>query len=249
MNLDAGQESATVLVPAYKEAEQVKGTLSDIAEAFRLARKRIEILVVLDVIPGDQTRDKVLEAAEKYDEIRFIERSGRRGVGDAISAGIKNAKGNIVIIAMGDHSEDPRDIVNLADVARFYDIVFTNRFRNGKPQGYPWIKYLANRLCNISAKTIFRIPYSDITNAFKAYRRNTIKNIDLRSTGFEVFLELPIKALICAHRTTEVEVGHVVVKEKIAKFSAVKDGRRYVSLILSFLRSAGPFSELGEQQR
>jgi hypothetical protein len=225
----------TVLIPAYKESEYITATLSGIVEVFRSASRRFEIIVVLDDVPGDETGARVFEAARKFEEIRVIERKGRRGVGDAIAVGAKQATGDIVIVIMGDQSEDPRDVLKLADKARLYDIVFTSRFREGRPQGYPRVKYLANRICNLSARLVFRVPYSDITNAFKAYRRNILEDINLTSKGFEIFLELPLRAMRRAKRTTEIEVHHAVMKGKTPKLSVARDGYRYLALLISLL--------------
>jgi glycosyltransferase involved in cell wall biosynthesis len=232
---DINKCELTALIPAYKESEYITATLLGIAEEFRSAHIQFEILVILDDVPGDQTGARVAEAAERSKEIRVVERKGRRGVGDAVRTGIKEALGETVIIVMGDKSEEPQDIIRLAEKARSYDIVFTNRFMRGKPKAYPYAKYLANRMCNLSAKLLFRIPYSDITNAFKAYRRNTLSDLDLTSKGFEIFLELPVKAMRRAHRTTEVEVEHVVMKNKLAKLSVARDGYKYVYLLFSLL--------------
>lgn len=146
--------------------------------------------------------------------------------------------GEIVIIVMGDQSEGPRDIVRLAEKAQSYDIVFTNRFRSGKPKEYPYLKYAANRICNLSAKLIFRIPYSDITNAFKAYRRNIVADIDLTSKGFEIFLELPVKAIKRTEQTTEIDVQHTVRKHKVPKLSVSRDGYKYLSLLVLLVISS-----------
>jgi dolichol-phosphate mannosyltransferase len=231
----AKEELVTVVVPAYKEPEHILGTLSGIVEVFRSARKRFEVLVVIDRVPGDETSDQASAAAKRYNEIRIVEREGRRGVGDAICTGIRQAAGDIVIIVMGDESEDPRDIVNVAGKAARYDIVFTSRFGDGRPQGYPPVKYLFNRICNLSTKLIFRLGCSDMTNAFKAYRRGTLSDLKLKSKGFEIFLELPLKAIRRAHRATEVKVLHTIVKNKTAKFSVTRDGYKYVLVIFSLL--------------
>jgi hypothetical protein len=177
----------------------------------------------------------VAEAAERFGEIRVLERIGRRGVGDAICTGIKSALGESVLIVMGDQSEEPQDVLKLAEKAPSYDVIFTNRFKAGRPNSYPYAKYVANRMCNLSAKFLFRVPYCDITNAFKAYRRNIVADLDLTSKGFEIFLELPLKAIRQAHRTTEIEVQHRVMKRKAAKLSVARDGYRYASLLFSLL--------------
>ena len=232
---NASHREVTILIPAYRESELIAATLGRIVEAFRSAQIQFEILVVVDDVPGDQTGMRVAEAAEKFREILVLERKGRRGVGDAIRVGVESARGDSVIIVMGDQSEEPQDIVRLAKMARSYDVVFTNRFKAGRPSSYPLRKYLANRMCNIPARYLFGTPYYDITNAFKAYRRNIIADLDLTSKGFEIFLELPLKALRRAHTSTEVDVEHRVMKRKVAKLSLTRDGYRYVTLMFSLL--------------
>jgi len=136
---------------------------------------------------------------------------------------------------MGDQSDTPGDIVRLAEKAQSYDIVFTNRFKAGRPKKYPYLKYAANRICNLTARLIFRIPYSDITNAFKAYRRSIVTDIDLTSKGFEIFLELPLKAISRTKQTTEIDVQHTVMKQKVPKLSVTRDGYKYLSLLISLV--------------
>jgi glycosyltransferase involved in cell wall biosynthesis len=228
-----------VVVPAYKEEEYVEQTLRGIAESFHGAELSSEIIVVVDLVPGDETASHVRKATEMYSEIRVLERQGRRGVGDAIRAGIREASGKIVIPVMADQSEYPSDIVRLVRKAQHCDIVFTNRFKHGRPPGYPVLKYISNRCCNLAAMLLFRIPYSDTTNAFKAYTKALLDRIDLSSSGFEIFLEMPVKAMMLAPlRSDEIDVHHTVRKKRAAKLSVLKDGYRYACVLLSLLRQA-----------
>jgi len=43
--------------------------------------------------------------------------------------------------------------------------------------GYPPFKLLINRMANSFIKAIFRLRYSDTTNAFKGYRRVVIETM------------------------------------------------------------------------
>jgi glycosyltransferase involved in cell wall biosynthesis len=226
----------SVIVPAYQEAEHIEGTLRGIVDAFRSAEVSSEILVVLDLVPGDETASLVRKVAKMYSEIRVLERQGRRGVGDALRTGIKEANGEIVVPVMGDGSEDPSDLLRLVKEAEESDIVFTDRFKQGRPPGYPLIKYVANRLCNFAVMLLFGIRYWDTTNAFKAYRKKLVDRLDLSSRGFEIFLELPVKAMMVgAPRTAEIEVLHIVRKKHMPKLSVIRDGYRYVRLLLCLL--------------
>jgi glycosyltransferase involved in cell wall biosynthesis len=227
----------SVVVPAYREEEYIEGTLQGIAVALRDARLRSEIIVVVDLVPEDETGSHVRKVSHVYPEIHVIERRGKRGVGDAVTTGIKQSHGQVVIIAMGDGSDHPSDIVRLAKAAEGCDIVFTERFKHGRPPGYPVLKYIANRCCNFAAMVLFRIPYSDTTNAFKAYRKELLDWLSLSSKGFEIFLEVPIKAIQLARRTKVIEVDHIVKRRKVSKLSITRDGYNYVRVLLSLIRS------------
>ncbi len=234
---DRGKPFLSVVVPAYKEEEYIEQTLQGIKRVCDDSNVSVEIIVVVDVVPGDKTARFVHRVSDGNPEIRVHQRLGKRGVGDAVRTGIKMARGEVLVVAMGDQSEDPNDIVRLAKSCQDYDIVFANRFGHGRPPGYPFVKYAANRACNYSVKWLTGIPYSDTTNAFKAYKLETIKRVQLTSEGFEIFLELPLKIMRCSNiRAQEIKVSHAVRKKKFPKLSVTKDGYRYLRVLLSSLR-------------
>jgi dolichol-phosphate mannosyltransferase len=240
MNSRNGSRPAvSILIPAYREEEYIQATLHDVLEAFHAAGLTLEIIVVLDSVPGDRTGLYVRQAAERYKEVRVVERQGKRGVGDAIKIGIEKANGRIVIPVMGDQSETPDDIVNLTKKALDYDLVFTDRFKHGRPQGYPILKYLGNRCCNFAARALLGIPYSDTTNAFKAYKKDLLAHIELSSNGFEIFLEMPVKAMRLARKIDVVDVNHLV-RKKSSKLSLTKEGYRYAKTLFLLLKSKRP---------
>lgn len=227
----------SVIVPAYREEEYIEQTLRGILQTCVRSNLPTEIIVVVDLVAGDATSVYVRRVAARNPQIRIVERIGKRGVGDAVKTGIMMANGQIVVIVMADQSEAPEDIVRLTKACSAYQIVFTNRFQAGRPDGYPIFKYLANRACNLAVMCLFGIPFSDTTNAFKAYRTDILKHIQLTSNGFEIFLEMPVK--VVKHnraRAREIEVSHRVRRKKSPKLSVIRDGYRYVRAMLSLLR-------------
>ena len=63
--------------------------------------------------------------------------------------------------------------------------------------GYPRLKWLANRAANLFLCAVFQYRYNDTTNPFKLYRRSAMdKLLPLRSQGFELEVELPLKAIL-----------------------------------------------------
>jgi len=226
----------SVVIPAYREEEHIADTITDVIMRLRKERFKFEVLVVLDSVPGDLTGSIIHELSGKFSELCVIERSGKRGVGNAIQTGIRAAKGSIFVPVMGDHSESANDIVKLANaVAEGYDVAVGDRFKYGKPYGYPLLKYVANRCCNHLIRLLFLVPSYDITNAFKAYNTSILKQFDLSSKGFEIFVEMPLMVFL---RTPNVEIvsistQHYVRKKQEAKLLLRKEGPSYIRTILS----------------
>ncbi len=231
----------SVIIPAYREEEYLEGTISDVVQCLRARRLSFEVIIVLDVTPGDRTVDVARVASARFPEVTTIERQGKRGVGDAVREGIRASRGEVVVPMMADHSESGDDLVRLVDVSRRgYDLTVAERFGHGVPPGYPPSKYFANRLLNLSARLLLMLPMSDTTNAFKAYRRESLAAITLRSKGFEIFLELPVKAACRpGSRVARVETGHIARKGKEAKLSLSRDGPRYARTLFLLIASRG----------
>lgn len=226
----------SIIIPAYREEEYIASTITEIIVRLRQTRFNFEVLVVLDSIPSDRTGLIIHELCEKFAELRMIERFGKRGVGDAVRTGIRAAKGSILVPVMGDHSESCDDLVKLVKaVAQGYDMAIGDRFKHGKPYGYPFLKYTANRCCNFLIKLVFSVPSSDTTNAFKAYKAPVLKQLDISSKGFEVFAEIPLKVFLRVPNVNiaSISVQHFVRKKSEAKLSLLKEGPRYVRVISS----------------
>jgi len=226
----------SIIIPAYREEEHIANTITEIIVRLRQNRFNFEVLVVLDSLPGDRTGLIIHELCGKFAELRLIERFGKRGVGDAVRTGIRAAKGNIFVPVMGDHSESSNDLVKLVKaVAQGYDMAIGDRFKHGKPYGYPFLKYIANRCCNFLIKLMFSVPSSDTTNAFKAYNAPVVKQLDISSKGFEVFVEIPLKVFLRAPNLNiaSISVQHFVRKKSEAKLSLLKEGPQYIKVISS----------------
>jgi len=227
----------TLLVPAYREGESLASNLEHIIEGLNTARIPFEIIVIVDTVPDDDTQEVARRIASTHPEIRLLIREGRQGVGTAISTGITAASGEIVMPVMGDASESPGDVITVALKAyEGFDIVVGNRFlKKTMILGYPPLKYCLNRLCNLFVRLLLRVPTSDITNAFKAYSKRVLKDLDLRSKGYSIFLELPIRAYLSGRgRLAEVPVHHVAAW-KMHGLRTFRDGLPYCFVLIRML--------------
>lgn len=231
-------KSFSIIIPAYKEEERIENTLMGILKSFRNKKLDFEIITVIDKAQNDRTFSIVYALSNFFREIKIISREGKQGVASAIKEGIKKSTKDVILIAMADTSEDPEDLTKIAlKMNDDYDMVFANRFsKNASFQRYPLKKYILNRLCNLVVQIFFRINSKDITNAVKAYKSIILKNMIITSSGFEVFVELPIRAYINGYKNfAELAVSHDAGDPSKSKFSASREGPKYIKVIINCL--------------
>jgi len=231
-------ESCSIIIPVYQEESVIEKTITELIEVFRKSRFDFEILAVIDIAPNDQSHEIVSKIAQKNSEIVPIIRKSREGLASAIKEGITNANKEITLIVMGDGSENPQDLKEMVKkMNQGFDMVIGNRFVKGiKVYDYPLKKYFANRLCNYVVRLMFGIHSKDITNAVKAYRTKYLKKLELESTGFEIFVEIPIKYHQMGYRNfTEFPLSHSAGDRKYSKFNLSNEGFRYFKTVIRCL--------------
>jgi uncharacterized protein (TIRG00374 family) len=202
----------SLVIPAHNEEDNIIPLINELVPSLEKHPETCdyEIILVNDN-SADRTPEIIDELVLHNPRIRAVHRAGQPGFGNAIKAGLTDSTGDIIIPVMGDLSDDPEDIPKLVKkIDEGYDVAYGSRFiEGGSLYNYPPQKMLANRAFNNLTRLLFGIPHRDVTNAFKAYRREVIESIGvehLESSGFDLTLEIPIKAYIDGYRSIEVPV-------------------------------------------
>jgi dolichol-phosphate mannosyltransferase len=98
---------------------------------------------------------------------------------------------------------------------------------------YPRLKLAINRLANWFIRVLFRHRYNDTTNAFKAYRRETIEAIQpLLSKHFNLTVEMPLKAIVRGHSYEVIPTNWTNRTSGEAKLAMKEMGSRYLFIVL-----------------
>jgi glycosyltransferase involved in cell wall biosynthesis len=194
----------SVVIPVYREGEAARPTIQAVAER---APQPHEILVVHDEI-GDPTVAVVEDLRRTYPQIRAVHNQLGRGPALALRAGFAAARGEAVLVTMADASDDIDDIARMLEKIERdgYDLVAASRYmRGGRQLGGPPLKTFLSRAAGRSLHLLAGLPTSDPTSAFKMYRKALLDRLDLQSAhGFELSLEIAVKAFLAGDRITEV---------------------------------------------
>jgi dolichol-phosphate mannosyltransferase len=224
----------SVVIPAHNEAEVIAPTVGAVAATLEAAGRDYEIVVVDDA-SVDGTGEIVAGLAERNPRIRLLRSHYPGGFGYAVRAGLDVFTGDAVAIVMGDGSDDPRDLARYFElIDGGYDCAFGSRFtRGGRVRDYPRVKLAINRIVNLGIRLLFRHGYDDTTNAFKAYRREVIENVQpLVSPHFNLTVELPLKAIIRGHSYAIVPISWTNRSAGESKLALREMGSRYTYIVL-----------------
>jgi dolichol-phosphate mannosyltransferase len=224
----------SVVIPAHNEEAVVGETVEGIVET--LGREQIEYeVIVVDDSSVDGTAAVVERAAASHPQVRCLPSPYRNGFGFAVRAGLETFSGDAVAIVMADGSDSPRDLVAYYKLLEEgYECAFGSRFANGSQViDYPRTKLVMNRLVNWWIRALFRHGYNDTTNAFKAYRRNVIENLQpFLSQHFNLTVELPLKAVVRGYSYGVVPISWTNRKAGVSKLSLNEMGSRYLFIVL-----------------
>ena len=224
----------SVVIPARDEEGCIQQTLVDVAAM--LVREQIPYeIVVVDDGSTDRTPELVLAVAERYAGVRLVSNTGIHGFGLAVRAGLAQATGEAIAVMMADASDSPADLVRYyRKLQEGYDCVFGSRFMQGSAViDYPVHKLTINRMANWFIRTLFRLRYNDITNAFKCYRRQAIDGMQpLISPHFNLTVEMPLKAIVRGYSYAVVPISWTNRKTGMSKLKLKEMGSRYLFIVL-----------------
>ena len=191
-------------------------------------------IVVVDDHSSDNTSGEVKALIEKFPNIRLVENDRERGFANALTKGFSVSNSEFVIPVMADLCDDPLTINEMyIKAVKGYDIVCGSRYmKGGTKLGGPPIQAFFSRFVGRSLKYIIGIPTSDASNSFKLYRKKVLDSIKSKSKGFEISMEITLRAYFAGYSITEVPTvwkGREIGK---SKFYIFKVAPNYIKLYL-----------------
>ncbi len=131
----------------------------------------------------------------------------KKGYGNALMGGILAARGKYIIMGDADESYDFAHIPRFLEKLRQgFQIVLGNRFKGGIAATAmpPLHRYFGNPALSWVSRLFFRCPTGDIYCGLRGFSRDTVLQMDLRTTGMEFAVEMVVKATLLGLRIGEV---------------------------------------------
>ncbi|MEL6106579.1 MAG: polyprenol monophosphomannose synthase [Planctomycetota bacterium] len=157
-------------------------------------------IVVVDDNSPDGTGKWCDETAAKDDHFFVIHREGKLGLGSASLAAFRYAiksEFRYVLMMDGDRSHSPSEVPDvygklLEDPEN--QIAIGSRYvSGGRIENWPLMRHVMSRCINAFSRVMIGLPISDYSSAFRCYRVELLRRIDLNqisATGYAYLEEL-----------------------------------------------------------
>lgn len=193
----------TIIIPVYNEVNTIEEILRRV-EAENIAT---EILIVDDG-STDGTREK-LDSITEDAHLRIFFHEHNQGKGAAVRTGIKNAKGDVILIQDADLEYDPRDYPALFKPIEegIADVVYGSRFLGGPRRTAMFWHMVANKSLTFMTNLLYNTILSDMETGYKVFKREIVKDMKLRANRFDFEPEFTAKILKRKARVYEVPIS------------------------------------------
>jgi glycosyltransferase involved in cell wall biosynthesis len=214
----------SIVVPVLNEAESLRALHGEIDAAVRSAGIEAEVVFVDDgSTDGSWPLIEMLAVEDaRVSGIRFRRNFGKAA---ALSAGMDQAKGDLVLMMDADLQDDPAEIPRLLEqIAAGYDVV--NGWKRQRLD--PWHKVFPSRVFNLMVSWLTGVNLHDHNCGLKMFRHDVAKEIRLYG---ELHRFIPVLAAARGFKVTELEINH-----RPRKFGQSKYGiRRFMRGFLDLL--------------
>jgi hypothetical protein len=223
---DGEAPELSVVIPCLNEAESIALVVRKARDTMQREGIHGEV-VVADNGSDDGSAELAREAGAR------VIHEARRGYGSAYLAGFEAARGAYVLMGDADDSYDFTELSRFLEPLRDgADMVIGNRMGGLQRGSMPMLhRYVGNPLLTGILNLFFHTGVSDAHCGMRAFRRDLLPRLDLRTTGMEFASEQVIRSSKLGLDIREVDI-HYRPRKGESKLSSFSDGWRHLRFLL-----------------
>ncbi|MEO9209882.1 MAG: glycosyltransferase family 2 protein [Ginsengibacter sp.] len=199
----------SIVLPCYNEEVILKANLDTVINYLGNKSDKYQWEIVL---VNDGSKDQTGRIADEYEKqygnkIRAIHHPTNLNLGNALKTGFNNSKGDIIVVMDIDLSYSVDHIERMVDkmIETNSDIVIASPYMpGGKVTDVPFARRMMSRWVNRFMRIAAQDKYYTYTGMVRAYRRNFIRTVNLKTKDYEINPEILYKGMILRARIIEI---------------------------------------------
>jgi len=210
--VDPKQEiEISIVVPVYNEEKNLPILVPRLTEVLRGLGKSYE-MVFVDDGSTDTSRQILKGMASQDPSIRVLAFKKNCGETAAGAAGLKEARGKVVVTIDADLQNDPKDIPTMLEYLKEYDMVTGWRQKRDDS----WVKRITSKIANSVRNRLSGEEIRDSGCTFRAYKRECLQNLKLFK-GMHRFMPTLVK--MEGFRVIEIPIAHHPREFGVSKYT------------------------------
>jgi glycosyltransferase involved in cell wall biosynthesis len=206
----------SVVIPTLNEA-------GNILEAVTTIEKELTYPKEIIVVDGNST-DGTIEIVKDTSFCKLIIEP-RRGYGIALRTGMKNAKGNIIVMVDGDGTYEVRHINRLVErmIEKDADMVLATRMYDPK-KAMGLMNFIGNKVITFVYDFFYSQFLSDTQSGFRAISHEAIDNVPLKEGDMAFATEMLVQFAKVGYNMVEIPTTYKARKYGKTKLKPFKSG-------------------------
>lgn len=197
-------EKVTVLIPVFNEVSTLDKIIKKVEQAkFCGLEKEI---ILIDDCSTDGTKDLY-----KNYPYKVLYHDVNQGKGAALRTGFREATGDIIIIQDADLEYDPIDYEPMLQliINDRADVCYGSRLTGSRPsRSFMFHHLLGNKFLSFLTNILYGSTLTDMETCYKAFKRDFIKDIEIKSNRFDFEPEITAKILKKGARLYELPISY-----------------------------------------
>lgn len=163
----------SVVIPLFNELDNVEPLVRQVGDVFHGLPAYDHELLLVDDGSSDGTGERIGDLAAAGPAVRPVRFDRNYGQSAALVAGMRLARGDLIITLDGDLQNDPRDIPAVLDGLKVSDAVFG--YRVGRKDS--WLKRVSSRIANRVRNWVLQDGVRDTGCGLKGFRRAVLPHL------------------------------------------------------------------------
>ena len=226
----------SIIVPVFNEEKTILQILEKLEKA--------DIPVAQEtIIVDDGSTDTTREKLRKIRNAKIILHKKNQGKGAAVKTGIKNAKGDYILIQDADLEYNPNQIKELLKpiLESKAEVVYGTRLNrmphlSKEEKKHLFIfHYFGNRFLSLITSILYGQWLTDMETCYKMFPKQALNSIKLNARGFEFEPEITAKLLKQGYKIKEVSItANPRGYDEGKKLNTIRDGSKALCYLFKY---------------